>query len=758
MRGINKIAKYWKKNILNSKKKDDNVKKIESSKKIDLDSHLLKKTSIENDALNLLYWIKTNKNSNIVLTETKLKTKEDTFTVIKIIKKITNNKNWIFCNNLRNSDNPKHGTITITPKRFFSTPKNKVIKAGMVTETTLKHKQHKGIDLTIVSYYNPNRSQNPKLSSQILAKYSHQSKVIIAGDFNEIMCYKRDYFRRRGSIKDKTIKNKKSKAADFKNNIKNNNFFYNLKSNIFTHQTIQESRVIRESRIDWILFSSYFKEKTFSSHKVETAPINTDHKIVRQTFSLPDKEEKKENHFNKNKNFQIPDQAFENVIFVENLKNEIKKINKTKIDATKKLKKILKSAKNIYHSTKKSEKETNLKKIDEKIKKCIESKENDQKIPLEEMKEANQIIEEVILKEINRLKWKNKIGFERIKGPNKIYTNFIKKKSQVKTTLTHLEDEKKNIFEGVEAANLAKDMMQKVYTSEKIDIDSIEALEIGTKFDEKMKEELNEPFTVKEIREAIRITPNKAPGPSGVRITFFKKMIDQISPILTEIANKALLEGKTSDFLMKGLITLIPKKENSNNVNDLRPITLLEIARKIITKAMTIRIKKCLANKSVINPNQFCHPGRIIHENILTLNLLVEDAKANNKNLHAVFLDCSKAFDRVNHEYLLKILEKKNCGDHFLNFIKTFLKGKSRINFNNNISDEMFVDRGVPQGETLSPFLFILAIDPLLNSVENDQTIKGIKVGNKNVKIMAYADDLVLISDNKRDLEKMISK
>ncbi len=72
------------------------------------------------------------------------------------------------------------------------------------------------------------------------------------------------------------------------------------------------------------------------------------------------------------------------------------------------------------------------------------------------------------------------------------------------------------------------------------------------------------------------------------------------------------------------------------------------------------------------------------------------------------------------------------------------------------MSEELKIDRGVPQGETLSPFLFILAIDPLLNTIQNDEGIKGVNCAGKRVKVMAYADDLVLLSETKEDLEKML--
>ena len=122
--------------------------------------------------------------------------------------------------------------------------------------------------------------------------------------------------------------------------------------------------------------------------------------------------------------------------------------------------------------------------------------------------------------------------------------------------------------------------MQKIYQNENIEKDFIEKMDVGSKVDKKWKKVLNKKFTIKEIRKAIKSTPNKAPGPSGIKIILFKKLIDTFAPILTNIANQALLEGKTSDFLLRGNICLIPKKENSNNVNDLRPITLLEIPRR----------------------------------------------------------------------------------------------------------------------------------------------------------------------------------
>lgn len=289
-----------------------------------------------------------------------------------------------------------------------------------------------------------------------------------------------------------------------------------------------------------------------------------------------------------------------------------------------------------------------------------------------------------------------------------------------------------------------------------VDWENIDKLKNGKKFEEKDIKILNKKFSLKEIIYAIKMTPNRAPGPSGIRITLFKTFIQQFAPILKDVANEALLNGTTSEFLLNGIITLIPKKENSNNVNDMRPITLLEIPRKIITKAMTFRIKQVLSSNIFINEFQFCHPGRLIHENVHTLNLLIERAKSKGTNLHAAFLDCSKAFDYVSHDYLIEILKERKCGENFLKFISCFLKGTSKIVFKNSTSDKIKIERGVPQGETLSPFLFILAIDPLLNAINDDKNIKGSIIANKRVKVMAYADDLVLISESKKDIERML--
>ena len=225
---------------------------------------------------------------------------------------------------------------------------------------------------------------------------------------------------------------------------------------------------------------------------------------------------------------------------------------------------------------------------------------------------------------------------------------------------------------------MAKEFLKKLYTKEEANFEKLEDLDVGGKISKDSKNILNQEFTEEEIIEAIKGTANRSPGPSGIIITLFKKFPKYFAKILKTIANFALKHGKIDEFLLKGHISLIPKKEDSKKVNEMRPISLLEIPRKIITKAMTNRLKKILIKESIISENQFCHPGRLIHENVLTLKTIVDFSIERKKELHGIFLDFEKAFDRVSHEYLIEILKKRGFGEKFINIIGAFLKGKSK--------------------------------------------------------------------------------
>lgn len=749
VRGIRKIVENWHKEMKSFKMKWDNrIKEKKEEEK--------KENNVNEKGILLIDWIDENRNNIIVLTETKLKCKDDVIAFNNKVNKATKKSFWIFCNYFK--DDAKHGVITLIPRKFFFKPNHKVLKEGMVTESKLFLKSKPNSEITLISYYNPNPSKYNNLCKTVLEKNTLVKKVIIAGDFNQITNVERDV---------KRIKGEKPNVNTQNNNLRKANFFFNLINDcnlnftegkdVFTFKLNNINDEIYR-RIDWILFSSYFKNKS-NELEIEDPPFETDHFIVKQTLSL--KGNQNESEPKQDRQFQIPDQYFKNPTFISKLKENLKKVNKISSTNIDKLKKMIdiaintakeyKKKKDIDKKQKKQNLRKELKKNKERRKKCN----NSNKIDEEKTKLIEQV-DKVFWKEIEEENWNKKIEFEKIKGPNKVYSRYLKLKTQVKSKLDHLTTEDGNQVSGKEAANHAKEVYEKVYQNEEIEMESISKLEHGEIFNKKIKDILNKKFTEKEIRNAIKMTPNKTPGPSGIRITFFKKFINQFVPILTKLANEALSTGNVDNYLLNGLITLIPKKEDSDKVNDLRPITLLEIPRKIITKAMTTRIKQVLSENLVINNFQFCHPGRLIHENVHTLRLLIERSQIKGTNLHAAFLDCSKAFDYVNHNYLIEILKRRDVGENFLNFISCFLKGTSKIIFNGCLSEELKIDRGVPQGETLSPFLFILAIDPLLNTIQNDESIKGVKTGNKRVKVMAYADDLVLISKTREDLEKML--
>jgi len=205
----------------------------------------------------------------------------------------------------------------------------------------------------------------------------------------------------------------------------------------------------------------------------------------------------------------------------------------------------------------------------------------------------------------------------------------------------------------------------------------------------------------------------------------------------------------------RGIISLIPKKSKDKTVlENLRPISLLNVDYEILTKVIARRIEKVLA--TLINPDQTGYvKGRYIGENVRLVYDLIHYADKLNQTGIAVFLDFKKAFDSIEWNHLLETLQLFNFGHDIQNWIKLFYNNVTSCVLNNGHASTFFsLHRGVRQGCPLSGVLFVLGIELLSRSIKNYPTIKGIQVNKNELKVSQYADDTTVFV---RDLNSVTS-
>ena len=108
-------------------------------------------------------------------------------------------------------------------------------------------------------------------------------------------------------------------------------------------------------------------------------------------------------------------------------------------------------------------------------------------------------------------------------------------------------------------------------------------------------------------------------------------------------------------------------------------------------------------------------------------------------------MDFEKAFDSVSHRYLFQILKLFGFGDSFCSWVKLLYKGISSCVMNGGHSTGYFeIERGIRQGDPLSPYLFLVAIEVLAHAIRRDNGIKGIAFGKSEIRKVFYADDMTI--------------
>ena len=271
-------------------------------------------------------------------------------------------------------------------------------------------------------------------------------------------------------------------------------------------------------------------------------------------------------------------------------------------------------------------------------------------------------------------------------------------------------------------------------------------------------ERINRPISLNEITSSLNSLPNnKSPGDDGLTPAIYRKFWTQLGPRMIESFQSGMEMGHMSTSQQRSVIRLIEKKgKDSTRIANWRPISLINVDTKIFSKCAAERLKVPL--KYLIHEDQKAFiKGRQMSENITQLQASVYRIVKDRKRAALLSIDYRKAFDTVSHSAMWEILKKFGYGEYIINMIKTLYSGANSSVINNGYTTPRFrIGRSCRQGDCVSPYLFLLVIEPLLQEIRRISfdiiTTKG------RVKpLYAFADDCNCFFSSERTLRKILS-
>ena len=225
---------------------------------------------------------------------------------------------------------------------------------------------------------------------------------------------------------------------------------------------------------------------------------------------------------------------------------------------------------------------------------------------------------------------------------------------------------------------------------------------------------------------------NKSPGNDGVTKEFYKTFWEDLKKPMCASITKAFHRGELSHSQKQATIKLIEKKDRDKKlIKNWRPISLLNIDTKLISKVLAGRLKNVLP--SLITSHQTAYVnGRFISEGGRLISDVLEICDKLQIKSFLMTVDIEKAFDSINHCFLIKVLEKYGFEKDFIKWIKILLQNQESCIVNEGTTTNYFkLEKGSRQGDPISAYLFILVLEILFLFIKESKKINGLNIFDK---------------------------
>ncbi len=277
---------------------------------------------------------------------------------------------------------------------------------------------------------------------------------------------------------------------------------------------------------------------------------------------------------------------------------------------------------------------------------------------------------------------------------------------------------------------------------------------------DKYFDELSISITEKEVIKAIKLLKkNKSVGIDLISNEMLKYSQHIMLPYLVKVFNSILLAKHYPKEWCDSYITPLHKSGSKIVESNYRGISIFSCLGKLFNTILNNRLENYIEEKNLISDKQIGFKRKCrTSDHMFILRTLVEKYTKNGQKLYACFVDFRKAFDYVNHKYLLFKLYKNGIRGNFYQVIYSMYinRGfKSCVKSNNMISSHFNCKTGVRQGDPLSPNLFKLFINDVQDFINLGTEAPSLH--DLYIDHLLYADDIVLLAKNEKDLQTSIS-